>query len=81
MAAGSRRYFGSSASVTNISPSELGKHSFKKTWLSDPSTYPIFFVLGFAVSLASCFIFYKVRYCNDVRVTSSAKGHVVRTWA
>lgn len=59
----------------------LQQSTFKKDWLSDPSTYPIMFVLTFATTLAGTFIFRKVAYCPDVRVTSIAKGHVVRTWA
>jgi NADH-ubiquinone reductase complex 1 MLRQ subunit len=61
--------------------SPLPPSNFKKDWLSDPSTYPIIVVLSFATVMAGSFIGYKVMYCNDVRVSSKAKGHVVRTWA
>lgn len=87
LVSGGRRCFAaggnsSGPTPTGTSPShDAGKYSFTKTWLMDPGSYPIMFVLSFAVVFAGSFIFYKTRYCNDVRVTSSAKGHVLRTWA
>jgi NADH-ubiquinone reductase complex 1 MLRQ subunit len=76
MGLGSRRYF-ATKHVT-----EPGKPpSFKQSWLSDPSTYPIMVVLGFAVSMCCAFMYYKFTRCDDVRVTSKAKGQVLRTWA
>jgi hypothetical protein len=83
---GGRRCFAANTSSgpapKGTSPSyDASRHAFAQTWLTDPGSYPIIFVLGFAVVFAGSFIFYKTRYCNDVRVTSSAKGHVLRTWA
>lgn len=52
----------------------------QKTWLSDPSTYPIIAVVGIAVTGCCGFMTYKFTQCPDVRITSKAKGHVVRTW-
>ena len=51
-----------------------------KTWLSDPSTYPILAVVGIAIAGCSSFITYKITQCPDVRVTSATKGKVIRTW-
>jgi hypothetical protein len=56
------------------------KSSFSKDWLSDPSTYPILGILGGACVFAASFIGWKFTNCKDVRVSSSTKGHVVRTW-
>lgn len=54
--------------------------SLKTTWLSDPSTYPIMVIVGGA--LTGCFAFATNKFCTDgnVRVSSKAKGKVVRTW-
>jgi hypothetical protein len=71
-------------STTTMSGARRSMHqrsTFSKDWLSDPSTYPIIFTLSFATVMAATFIGYKVAFCNDVRVTSKAKGHVIRTWA
>ena len=76
MGRGSRRFFASKP-VT-----EIGKPaSFKQAWLSDPSTYPIMIVIGGAGVMCSAFMFYKFTRCDDVRITSKAKGQVLRTWA
>ena len=76
MGLGSRRYFAGKP-VT-----EVGKPaSFKQAWLSDPSTYPIMFVIGFAGLMCGGFMLYKFTRCDDVRITSKAKGQVLRTWA
>ena len=76
MGLGSRRYFATKYDT------EIGKPaSFKQAWLSDPSTYPIMVVLGFAMAMCTGFMFYKLTRCDDVRVTSKAKGQVLRTWS
>jgi hypothetical protein len=75
MGFGSRRYFASKPATG------VGKQpSFKETWLSDPSTYPIMVVIGGAVAMCTAFMIYKFTRCEDVRVTSKAKGQVLRTW-
>jgi NADH-ubiquinone reductase complex 1 MLRQ subunit len=57
-----------------------GASSFRKDWLSDPATYPIIGILCFAMTGAFGFIGYKFATHPNVRVTSKAKGHVLRTW-
>jgi NADH-ubiquinone reductase complex 1 MLRQ subunit len=75
---GGRRYL---SSVSEIKQDVKKAHSFKKAWLQDPSTYPIMVVLGFACCLATGFMYYKLTRCDDVRITSKAKGQVLRTWS
>jgi hypothetical protein len=53
---------------------------FAKTWLTDPATYPIIGVLTIAMTGVVGFISYKFTYCPEVRITSGAKGEVLRTW-
>lgn len=55
--------------------------TFRQDWLSDPSTYPIIVILGVAITGAFGFISYKIAYCPNVRITSKAKGQLLRTWA
>lgn len=73
-------FFSLCCSVATQMTGRRMQSTFKKDWLSDPSTYPIMIVLGIACTLAGSFIAYKVSSCPDVRVTSKCKGHVVRTW-
>jgi hypothetical protein len=54
--------------------------SFQKTWLSDPSTYPIMVILGGAVTGCTAFATNKFATDGNVRVSSKAKGKVIRTW-
>jgi hypothetical protein len=58
----------------------IKSRTFSKDWLSDPSTYPLITIMAVAVTGSSGFVFYKIRNCSDVRITSKAKGKVLRTW-
>jgi hypothetical protein len=53
---------------------------YTKKWLSESGTYPIMVVLGFALSMSTVFMSYKLTRCPDVRVTSNIKGQTVRHW-
>jgi len=55
--------------------------TFKKDWLSDPSTYPIMGVIAGACTLAAGFIAYKTTYCPDVRISPKAKNSIIRAEA
>jgi hypothetical protein len=55
-------------------------YSIKKAWLSDTSTYPLLFALGFVgffcVGMsANAFLTYK-----DVKISSSYKHKTIRDW-
>mmetsp|Transcript_24399 Transcript_24399/g.45120 ORF Transcript_24399/g.45120 Transcript_24399/m.45120 type:complete len:89 (+) Transcript_24399:122-388(+) len=55
--------------------------SFKKNWLSDPSTYPLFVCLGAACTLCfgvgvSCLAFNP-----DVQVDPAKRNSMMRTWS
>lgn len=54
--------------------------SFQKTWLSDPSTYPIIVILAGAVTGCTAFATNKFATDGNVRVSSKTKGKVIRTW-
>jgi hypothetical protein len=68
---------------TDIRPSFLPKQyqsSAKKDWLSDPSTYPIIAIMGFAVTFvvgmsANALLTYK-----DVRIDPKKRNSTLRTW-
>jgi hypothetical protein len=72
-----RRMMGSSAtqSVGAYTPP-----SFKQTWLSDPATYPIMFILGVATVGCSAFMTYKFSTGMNFRISPSTKGQTLRTW-
>jgi hypothetical protein len=54
--------------------------AFKKAWLSDPSTYPLIFIMGVAGMLVlgvgtSC-----IMNNPDVQINPNKRGSVVRSW-
>lgn len=51
-----------------------------QTWLSDPSTYPIFLVLGAALVVCAGRCIHGFFYCDDVKVDPSRRGSVVRSF-
>lgn len=78
----SQRTMGSGATgggvITNASG--IPTKTFNQVWFSDPATYPIIGILGFAVVFAGSYIGYKFSFCKDVRVTNKTKGQVLRSW-
>jgi hypothetical protein len=69
---------------THISSSSIytlqTHNSFKKNWLSDPSTYPLIAIMGVALTFlvgmsANAFISYP-----DVRVDPKKRNQQMRTW-
>jgi len=52
----------------------------KTTWLSDPSTYPIFFTLGTALLLTAARCVHGFFYNDDVKVDPGRRGSVVRNY-
>merc|ERR1712176_1602315 len=63
-----------------IKAGHLGKfqeETFKQSWLTDPSCYPIMMICGGAVVGAFSFITWKFTTCGDVRVTNKTKGHTL----
>ena len=63
-----------------FSASGVPQPSLTKTWLSDPSTYPIIGVVGCALCGCTSFMTYKITNDKAVRITSATKGKVIRTW-
>mmetsp|Transcript_26433 Transcript_26433/g.31189 ORF Transcript_26433/g.31189 Transcript_26433/m.31189 type:complete len:98 (-) Transcript_26433:305-598(-) len=55
-------------------------YSMKKTWLSDPATYPLIAVLGIATGLCSGFGFWFLLNNPDVRLNPQKRNTLIRTW-
>jgi NADH-ubiquinone reductase complex 1 MLRQ subunit len=53
---------------------------FKEAWLSDPSTYPIIFIMGFALTFMTGMSLHALAYYKDVRIDPSKRNSEVRTW-
>ena len=52
----------------------------KTTWLADPSTYPIFFVLGTALAIAAVRCVHGFFYNDEVKVDPNRRASVVRSY-
>jgi|Transcript_11189 hypothetical protein len=64
----------------NVVAQRRAKSTFVKTWLSDPSTYPIIVILAGACVGCTAFTVWKFACHPDVRVSSKTKGQILRTW-
>lgn len=53
---------------------------FQETWLSDPATYPIIVIMGFALSFMTGMGAHALAYYKDVRINPSKKHSEVQTW-
>lgn len=53
---------------------------FKANFLSDPSTYPIILITGFAVAWMTGMGLHALTYYKDVRIAPSKKHTELRTW-
>jgi NADH-ubiquinone reductase complex 1 MLRQ subunit len=73
-----RRWQSSSISTTFLTKSK--EETFKKNWLSDPSTYPLLVALGSAVALCTGFGFSFLMKSPDVRISSVKKRSTLREW-
>jgi hypothetical protein len=71
--ASQRRYqtFGTSMTFITMKKDHA---SFKRNWLSDPSTYPLLFALGSAIFMAAGVGISCIRNSPDVRIST------VRNW-
>lgn len=58
----------------------LNQPSFSKLWLSDPTTYPIIVVVGFAVGMCASTMSYYMMACKDVQVSPAKRQGIIRTW-
>jgi len=56
------------------------RDSFRKNWLSDPSTYPLLVALGSAVALCAGVGFSCLAYSPDVRIAADKKRATIRNW-
>ena len=54
--------------------------SFKENFLSDPSTYPIIFIMGFALTFMTGMGLHALAYYKDVRISPSKKHSELQTW-
>jgi hypothetical protein len=55
-------------------------NSFKKAWLSDPSCFPIAFVLGFACVFCTGVGGACLAYNPDVQINPVRRNKVIRDW-
>jgi NADH-ubiquinone reductase complex 1 MLRQ subunit len=75
-----RRLQSTTAAFVTKKKAAQGKDAFKSAWLSDPSTFPLIFIMGFAGCLvvgvgASCLL-----YNPDVQISPNKRGSPMRTW-
>lgn len=60
---------------------EIYQHySFKKAWLSDPSTYPLIAVMSGATFLILGMSAHALLCLKDVRISPSRKHETLQTW-
>ena len=52
----------------------------KKTWLSDPSTYPLIFCLGGATAMCTGFGIYFLCTAPDVQISPVKRNKTIRDW-
>ncbi|MGK3741755.1 MAG: hypothetical protein ACI8RD_012821 [Bacillariaceae sp.] len=74
-----RRGFASSHPFIDQQRAANSKSSFKQAWLSDPSTYPIFLTIGFALSLCAGIITYTLTSSPDVSISPTKRGSIIRS--
>ena len=55
-------------------------YSFKESWLSDPSTYPIIVIMGCATAFMTGMGIHALTYYKDVRINPSKKHSELQTW-
>jgi len=59
---------------------EASDEFMKKTWLADPSCYPIFLVLGVALLITAARCINGFFFNDDVKVDAGRRGSVVRAY-
>ena len=83
MTTGQRRFLSSTPASSEHAFVKMrqNQQSFSKTWLSDPSTYPIIVVLGFACGMCAGVGSYYLYACKDVQISTSKRSNeIIRTW-
>ena len=55
-------------------------NNVKAKMLSDPATYPLIVILGFAVSFCSGFGVWFLTSASDVRIDPSKRNKLLRDW-
>lgn len=75
----SQRRFQSSGTFSTVLMLK-NRDSFRRNWLSDPSTYPLFVAMGTAIALCAGVGFSCLAYCPDVRIASDKKRATIRNW-
>jgi len=66
------------ASATASAAGRVAKKSFSQRWLSDPSTYPIFGVIGFAGVVCGGFCIRQLFFHPDCNLSPAKRAQVVR---
>mmetsp|Transcript_20316 Transcript_20316/g.25112 ORF Transcript_20316/g.25112 Transcript_20316/m.25112 type:complete len:92 (+) Transcript_20316:50-325(+) len=67
---------------SNISKDALNRKgpTYKSAFLSDPSTYPIMVILGFAVAMGTAVGMRCLLKNPDVQISPKKRSSIVRTW-
>ena len=55
-------------------------HTFRENFLSDPSTYPIIVITGFAYAFMAGMAYHGFAHYKDIRIAPSKKHSEIRTW-
>mmetsp|Transcript_28962 Transcript_28962/g.47832 ORF Transcript_28962/g.47832 Transcript_28962/m.47832 type:complete len:136 (-) Transcript_28962:150-557(-) len=61
-------------------PKNYQKHGAGKDWLSDPSTYPIIAIMGFAGAFVVGMAANTLMTAKDVQIDPNKRSSIVRTW-
>ena len=59
---------------------KMYKYSAKEAFFSDPSTYPLIFVLGCAMTFMTGMGMNALLHYKDLRITPAAKKEIIPTW-
>uniref|UniRef100_A0A7S0CLA5 Uncharacterized protein n=1 Tax=Proboscia inermis TaxID=420281 RepID=A0A7S0CLA5_9STRA len=75
-----KRFSSKLSSVNKQMKTALKEPDMKETWLMDPGTYPIVFILGFALCFCAAVGTTCLRKNPDVRITKEKRASFLRTW-
>jgi len=81
-AVGQRQFLSTAAAAALKNPSvpRAYQYSFKKAFLSDPSTYPLLILMGGTLAFMTVMGMHGLATKKDLRIVPSKKHGVLRTW-
>jgi hypothetical protein len=75
---GQRRFVATKPEISTTFLTMGKNQSFRKAWLSDPSTYPVIGVLGAACGLCAGVGLYNLAYNKDVQIAPAKRNSILR---